>query len=208
MNTHISTYLYAYIGSEVELCVSNGDIDRPYLRLSVCVKDEKNEKTENYIKSLVLKKSDSGQLIDTQSGHCLTIAGGVVAAPGALLQLSKCLSLSDNKNSKILKIFKSEILTSNGKQKHKPSPSPTSDPPTASHFPSANPSSPHSYYPSLISTSDNKHRSTPMPSYNPTRHDSTPPLTVPTPKPSAAPSSYVIDPVDHQVFFISKEGNK
>ena len=59
-----------------------GDINRPFLTIIICKGADRQ--------SLVLESTSAGQLVDTNTGFCVTLAGGV-REPGALLNLSKCL---------------------------------------------------------------------------------------------------------------------
>ena len=59
-----------------------GDVNRPFLTIIICKGADRE--------SLVLESTSAGQLVDTNTGFCVTLAGGV-HEPGALLNLSKCL---------------------------------------------------------------------------------------------------------------------
>lgn len=71
---------------KITYCISKGEDNRKgYLRLSDCadVKDYS-------IHFLKISLNDSGQLVDKESGLCVSIADGV-REEGALLQLEKCV---------------------------------------------------------------------------------------------------------------------
>ena len=64
------------------MCLGPGDPNRPFLTIIICEGAERA--------SLVLESTSAGQLVDSNTGLCVTLAGGV-REPGALLNLSKCL---------------------------------------------------------------------------------------------------------------------
>ena len=64
------------------MCVGPGDPNRPFLTIIICEGAARA--------SLTLMSTSAGQLIDTNTGLCVTLAGGV-REPGALLVLAQCL---------------------------------------------------------------------------------------------------------------------
>jgi hypothetical protein len=69
-------------GYMAQVCIGPGDPNRPYLTIIICEGAARA--------SLVLTPTSAGQLVDLDSGLCVTLAGGV-REPGALLNLSPCL---------------------------------------------------------------------------------------------------------------------
>ena len=69
-------------GYIAQVCIGPGDPNRPYLTIIICEGASRA--------SLVLTPTSAGQLVDLESGLCVTLAGGV-REPGALLNLSPCL---------------------------------------------------------------------------------------------------------------------
>lgn len=69
-------------GYIAQVCIGPGDPNRPYLTIIICEGASRA--------SLVLTPTSAGQLVDLDSGLCVTLAGGV-REPGALLNLSQCL---------------------------------------------------------------------------------------------------------------------
>jgi len=74
-------------GYMAQVCIGPGDSNRLYLTIIICEGADR--------KPLVLKPSPDGQLIDHESGFCLSLAGEV-REPGALLNLQPC-HIQDNK---------------------------------------------------------------------------------------------------------------
>ena len=89
MNSNHSLELYttaidteATDGYMAQVCIGPGDPNRPFLTIIICEGAARA--------ALVLRPTSAGQLVDTESGLCVTLAKGV-REPGALLNLSPCL---------------------------------------------------------------------------------------------------------------------
>jgi hypothetical protein len=89
MNSNHSLELYttaidteATDGYMAQVCIGPGDPNRPFLTIIICEGAARA--------ALVLRPTSAGQLVDSESGLCVTLAGGV-REPGALLNLSPCL---------------------------------------------------------------------------------------------------------------------
>jgi hypothetical protein len=101
----------ALSGEKVFLCLGEGTVDRPYLRLVRC---DGGGVSGQPAKALRFQWTSHQQLQDVASGQCISLADGV-SEPGALLQLVSCDY--SKKSIPLAQIFTASIATGELKAK-------------------------------------------------------------------------------------------